>query len=173
MHRQARGFTIVELLIVIVVIAVLSSISVMAYNGIQQRARDSDRRNDIATIIKAMENYHTIHGRYPASGGSTSINPAWSTTSDASWQTIADELSSTISTLPRDPGSPSPTPAVGGGNNYDIYVNTGSYCGSAVGQMYILVYRLERSPQENTSIGTCTTNPLNFYAAGSNYRVAR
>jgi len=50
-----RGFTIVELLIVIVVIAILASISVVAYNGIQTRARDSQRSSDISAIKKALE----------------------------------------------------------------------------------------------------------------------
>lgn len=39
--RVLRGFTIVELLIVIVVVAILAAISVVAYNGIQQRAKNS------------------------------------------------------------------------------------------------------------------------------------
>lgn len=39
MKKTAAGFTIVELLIVIVMIAILATISMVAYNGIQQRAR--------------------------------------------------------------------------------------------------------------------------------------
>ena len=68
MKRRQRqtGFTIVELLIVIVVIAILAAISIVAYNGIQQRARDSQRSNDIATIQKALEMYHVNNGGYPA-----------------------------------------------------------------------------------------------------------
>lgn len=50
MITKQRGFTIVELLIVIVVIAILAAISIIAYNGIQSRARDAQRSNDIATI---------------------------------------------------------------------------------------------------------------------------
>lgn len=48
------GFTIVELLIVIVVIAILASISVVAYNGVQDRSRNSKVAADINSIVKAI-----------------------------------------------------------------------------------------------------------------------
>ena len=51
---RQKGFTIVELLIVIVVIAVLATISVVAYNGVQDRARQAKISSDIGTIIKAV-----------------------------------------------------------------------------------------------------------------------
>lgn len=50
-----RGFTIVELLIVIVVIAILAAISVVAYTGIQDRAKDSAIKADLTNAAKAME----------------------------------------------------------------------------------------------------------------------
>ena len=67
MHRRS-GFTIVELLIVIVVIAILAAISIIAYNGIQQRARDSERVSDISTIQKVLEIYYAENNRYPLRG---------------------------------------------------------------------------------------------------------
>lgn len=51
---KQRGFTIVELLIVIVVIAILSAITTVSYNGAQQRSRDSQRVTDIANMKKAL-----------------------------------------------------------------------------------------------------------------------
>ena len=51
------GFTIVELLIVIVVIAILAAISVVAYNGIQNRAADSAVVSDLAVLKKKIEVY--------------------------------------------------------------------------------------------------------------------
>ena len=52
---RSRGFTIVELLIVVVVIAILAAISIVAYNGIQERARQSKINTDIAAIMKAVQ----------------------------------------------------------------------------------------------------------------------
>lgn len=62
-----RGFTIVELLIVIVVIAILAAISIVAYNGIQNRANDSAVESDIATLQKKMEIFkiESTSGEYP------------------------------------------------------------------------------------------------------------
>ena len=64
-----RGFTIVELLIVIVIIAILAAITIVAYNGIQVRARDTIRTSDSTSIRKALELYKTDKGNYPISGG--------------------------------------------------------------------------------------------------------
>lgn len=63
-HKR-RGFTIVELLIVIVIIAILAAITIVAYNGIQQRARDSQRKSGIVVIQKALEMYRIDNGGYP------------------------------------------------------------------------------------------------------------
>lgn len=50
---RAKGFTIVELLIVIVIIAVLAAITIVAFSGMQARARDSRRVSDMRTIQKS------------------------------------------------------------------------------------------------------------------------
>lgn len=53
-RRNHTGFTPVELLIVIVVIAILATIAILAYNGIQERARDAQRMSDFAAIKQAL-----------------------------------------------------------------------------------------------------------------------
>lgn len=67
------GFTIVELLIVIVVIGILAAISIVAYNGIQGRARDTATLNSVESIIKALELYRVEHGRYPDESHFTNV----------------------------------------------------------------------------------------------------
>ncbi len=74
MKKTTSGFTIVELLIVIVVIAILAAISVVAYNGISQRARDSARTSDMKSIKTALEFYKSDNNRYPSA---TSGNGSW------------------------------------------------------------------------------------------------
>lgn len=55
MKRSVSGFTIVELLIVIVVIAILATISVVAYRGIQNRAYDSSVQSDLKSLATKLE----------------------------------------------------------------------------------------------------------------------
>ena len=62
---KQKGFTIVELLIVIVVIAILAAITIVAYNGVQARAHDSKREADGNGIKKALEVYRVANNRYP------------------------------------------------------------------------------------------------------------
>jgi prepilin-type N-terminal cleavage/methylation domain-containing protein len=66
-NKQKSGFTIVELLIVIVVIAILAAISIVAYNGIQNRTNDAVIQSDIAQVSKRIELYKAETGSYPTS----------------------------------------------------------------------------------------------------------
>ena len=64
---RSRGFTIVELLVVIVVIGILAAITIVAYSGIQNKASDSAVQADLSTIAKKMELYGVDNARYPSS----------------------------------------------------------------------------------------------------------
>lgn len=68
MRKTTSGFTIVELLIVIVVIAILAAITIVAYNGIQSRANDDAIKSDLAGFAKIMEmqKIDSANGKYPA-----------------------------------------------------------------------------------------------------------
>ncbi len=65
---KQRGFTIVELLIVIVVIAILAAITIVAYNGIQNRAKQSSAQSRLAQANKKILAYAVTNSdSYPAS----------------------------------------------------------------------------------------------------------
>ncbi len=72
----AKGFTIVELLIVIVVIGILAGLVIVTYNGIQQKARDTERKTDINALHGQLEAYQAQNGKYPTL---TNVN-------DATWR---------------------------------------------------------------------------------------
>lgn len=61
--KKQSGFTIVELLIVIVVIAILATITIVAFSGIQERARQAKVKQDIAAIHKAVKLAHESTGK--------------------------------------------------------------------------------------------------------------
>lgn len=66
-NKYSHGFTIVELLIVIVVIGILAATSIVAYNGIQDRAKQAAAKSDVASAIKNIEAYAVTEGTYPES----------------------------------------------------------------------------------------------------------
>lgn len=63
--NQERGFTIVELLIVVVVIAILAAITIVSYNGITNRANASAAKSTASTWQKKIELYQAELGSYP------------------------------------------------------------------------------------------------------------
>lgn len=63
--KQTRGFTIVELLIVIVVIAILAAITLVAYNGIANRANSNTVQADLSNFAKKIELYKVDNNQYP------------------------------------------------------------------------------------------------------------
>ncbi len=64
-RENRRGFTIVELLIVIVVIGILAAIVIVAYNGIQQRANNTATIESISAYGRVLQSYATQNGTYP------------------------------------------------------------------------------------------------------------
>jgi len=71
-----KGFTLIELLVTVSIIGVITMAGLVIYQGVSRSGRDAKRREDLQGISKAMEQYFTIAGNYPAAcpafGGSFS-----------------------------------------------------------------------------------------------------
>lgn len=65
MKKTTSGFTLIELLVVIVIIAILVAITVVAYNGIQDRAHNTNINTPLTAYITALEMYKIDNGHYP------------------------------------------------------------------------------------------------------------
>jgi prepilin-type N-terminal cleavage/methylation domain-containing protein len=142
-HR-AKGFTIVELLIVIVVIAILAAIVIVAYNGIQERARNSTRINDINAAQRLVEAYNAQNGEYPK----TTTNPKanWRA-ADVRTDDNCANGSSQPDWIPGVASLPQSNPTSGSGVD-DI---TGCYLYVSNGQEYVIsAWNMVNTPQTST-----------------------
>ena len=65
-NLNSKGFTIVELLIVIVVIGILALLVITTYSGIQAKARNAKRQTDIQSLQTQLEAFFSQNGFYPS-----------------------------------------------------------------------------------------------------------
>lgn len=134
-HKQP-GFTIVELLIVIVVIGILAAITIVAYNGVQARGRDSVRKADLVSINRAIKLFYADNGNYPmTSGWCTQIShPSYAAAFKA-------EVAPYISKIPYDP--------LYSATNQDYFYK------NIDDQSYELYAELEQSDENSYASGGC------------------
>lgn len=153
-HKQNSGFTIVELLIVIVIIGILAALVIVAYTGIQARARTAQYQTDALAVVKKMEAYNASAGVYPVTG---------STTTGTAGASAVTTLMSTVkeSTLPQSASiysvnapntAPTYAQAVSAAPVNDVYYV--SYC-STGGGVNIYYPDTTNSIVKTLTAGTC------------------
>jgi prepilin-type N-terminal cleavage/methylation domain-containing protein len=176
-----KGFTLIELMVAITILAVVSSIGFVTYSNSQIAARDGKRKQDLRAISTALELYYQTNKRYPCTGSDVWVNSSsggnWitdiegnSVTGESCGDTVDKPIDSIyINIMPKDPKNT-------GGNypplqttstytyGYRGYKNIGS-CSTKKGQFYLIAARLENTndPDRNAIRGVkdCEGSALN------------
>lgn len=179
-HSKQRGFTIVELLIVIVVIAILAAITVVAYNGISERARNTSRLNTVRQMQQVVQLALTRHSPKELWDAMEADPSGWHKAclgegyADLTGDTVGDcakygatkvsvvpafnQLMSDLTDLPDMSSYPSLTDTSG-------QIVSGPFLGSAwvdASDKLVIEYRLEGEGQD------CEFSPLVYKLSGSN-----
>ncbi len=154
-----KGFTLIELMVSVAVVAIISSIGYVSYTSAQVNARDARRKQDLRSISTALELFKQASSNklYPVSTTGVSLC-CGATASDLSSEatTWIPSLTNTyISAMPMDPRSNDGDPSTSGSYGYAYWSGptgtgtglTGGICTNASGGggHYVLVTRLENT----------------------------
>lgn len=141
-----------ELLVVISIIGLLSSVLLVAVNSARVKSRDVKRKADLAQFQKALEMYYYDNNQYPPSGGAASPNASWSNSADASWTALGALLKPYASSLPKDPKENNNAAEWGQSGYHFSYYSLGYGCFQ---QWYMIVYQLETAEGPDPTVKAC------------------
>lgn len=126
---QRKGFTLIEILIVVAIIAILASVVLVGLGPTQQAGRDARRISDLSEVQNGLELYYNECGYYP--GSAEASTPCGSFAQISTWAALTASLEGTtaidISNVPNDPTA---------GHNYQYGTNN-------TGSTYVLEATLE------------------------------
>ena len=115
-----KGFTLIEIMVVIAIVGVLTTIVAGNFTTTQLKARDTQRKNDLSQLQRALESYVNDHGSYPPSSAGELSGYSWGGDfSDSNGNVYMIKL-------PNDPKAPTiqylyETNITGGNTKYHIY----------------------------------------------------
>lgn len=80
-QRSRRGFTLVEIMIVVVIIGLLAAMAIPAFKRVIRRQQNSQVANDLRVFSQAFETYSTMNGKWPPNAGAgvvpVGMNVGW------------------------------------------------------------------------------------------------
>lgn len=157
---QQRGFTLIELMVVVAIIGILMSAGILMFSDAQSAARDAKRRADLDAVGKALEQYYTNTGRY-----SPIVNEATSIHSDhALWKTHPHTV-----VFGNSFAGGAPTDPINNATYRFYYTNCdGTTCGAGGGSRFCISGRLEKAKGNCSNQCVTWTTP----GTGSHYCVS-
>lgn len=167
LNNFKKGFTLVELLVVMAILGILMVVSLANFRTSQMKARDVQRKHDLKQIATALEAYMTDHGGYPddsnpspteggkikacVCGSATPQNCDWDQDDDPSLREFCDENNTVyMIKVPGDPGG-------------------SSYCYKSGGSWFQIYAKLEndKDPEAKLSV-SCGGVTYNFGISSPN-----
>lgn len=134
--RKGSGFSIVELMVILAIIAVLVGIAIPIYFNTRKGTRDKQRLADMRTIQEALERYYEKHGRYPSRSGNHCHN-GWETCDNGEFiPALVNE--GFLEEHMIDPSGPTSGPSGCGNYRYYRYGAGGGGLDPAKGAFYVL-----------------------------------
>jgi len=98
------GFTLIELLVVVAILGILASVGMGQFFTAQKRGRDTQRKESLASIARALEMYYNDHKRYPLSTGGNEGNIMIPGGATIDWgEEFTDGKTTYMKQLPKDP----------------------------------------------------------------------
>jgi len=91
LQAKQKGFTLLELLVVITLLATLATAALVAYDGIGENARDASAATALTTLEGTLRNYRVIEGEYPEQFDSLANADAVTTDASGAMQIMSDE----------------------------------------------------------------------------------
>lgn len=156
---QKKGFTIIELIVVIAIIAILAAVVMVNVTGYIAKSRDTRRKADLHNIAIALDMYFANNGHYPINTAEAvpgDMQEYYSTTGSSWLGELIDDKE--FSVVPVDPRNIDQGPYCGGTGNDSV--NT-IYTYESDGQHYILCAWLENSSDPSRLQTTNFANPWN------------
>ena len=137
--RKERGFTIIELLIVIAIIGILATLVLTNFRGAQAKGRDTVRQNDINSMYQKLEEYYNDEGSYPTATFDTTLFPGIDEGAfdDPDGNAVSQSTPSTATTTPSDPYTAGTKPT-GAQYTYAGYDCSGTTAGTDTCAKYVL-----------------------------------
>lgn len=68
-RKYMEGFSLVELMVAVVILAIILSVSIPIYFVFRDRARESSTENEMKSMVNAIELFKNDHGQYPPPAG--------------------------------------------------------------------------------------------------------
>ena len=146
--KKQKGFTLLELLVVMAIMALLAGLGLRTFGSVQQKSRDGRRKQDLQSISKALEIYYNDFKHYPYASGGKIMGCGENSTEACTWGDMwqnSNNLTLYMSQLPQDPG----------GSQY-------FYLADPQGQTYRLFAYLENT--EDDKIARNTNGQAAYYS---------